>query len=226
MTDAPGSDRAGEIVVYEAPDGESRVEVVVGDETVWLTQAEMGKLFARDRTVITRHIGNVFRENELDREGNVQILHIASGGDRPTTLYNLDVIISVGYRVKSKRGTQFRVWATRTLRNHLIEGYTLNERRLRARGVEAEQAFALISSTLRHQQLVTDEGQAVLDIADARDTIRVLREDIIARGEAPGLFGQERGDGLRSILLNIEQTWEGEPLYPIASRDPHIFFTS
>ncbi len=128
----------GEIVVYEAADGGVRVEVVVGDETVWLTQTQMVDLFGRDQSVISRHIGSLFREGELPEKGNMQILHIASGGDRPTTFYNLDVIISVGYRVKSKRGTQFRIWATNTLRDHLIRGYTLNEKRLRDRGVEIE----------------------------------------------------------------------------------------
>src|SRR5664280_1801170 len=90
----------GAVVVYEAPDGKARVEVVVGDDTVWLTQAQMAELFDRDRTVITRHIGNVFADGELDRGSNVRNLHIASAGDRPTAHYNLDVVISVGYRVK------------------------------------------------------------------------------------------------------------------------------
>ncbi len=250
----------GEIVVYEAPDGDVRVEVLVGGDTVWLTQAQMVELFGRDQSVISRHAANVFREGELPREGNMQILHIASAGDRPTAFYNLDVVISVGYRVKSRRGTQFRIWATKTLRDHLIRGYTLNEQRLRAKGIEFEQAVALLSTTLRNQQLVTDEGQAVLevvqryarswrllraydenrlspapertgtpiaelDISAARAAIRSLRDDLIARGEDPGLLGQERGDALESILLNIEQTWGGELLYPtIESRAAHLLY--
>ncbi|MHB8555417.1 MAG: virulence RhuM family protein, partial [Candidatus Dormibacteria bacterium] len=163
MSEGQGSgNQSGEILVYEAPDGGARVEVIVGDETVWLSQAEMVKLFGRDQSVIARHIANVFREGELPRESNMQNLHIASGGDRPTTHYNLDVVISVGYRVKSRRGTQFRIWATNTLRDHLIRGYTLNEKRLRGRGVEFEQAVTLLSSTLQNQHLITDQGQAVL----------------------------------------------------------------
>jgi prophage maintenance system killer protein len=261
MSEEQGSgNQTGEILVYEAPDGGARVEVIVRDETVWLSQAEMVDLFGRDRTVITRHIGNVFREGELPRKSNVQILHIASGGDRPTTLYSLDVIISVGYRVKSQRGTQFRMWATNTLRDHLIRGYTLNEKRLRGRGVEFEQAVTLLSSTLQNQHLITDQGQAVLDVVQryarswrilrdydedtlspapsqtsepiasldigvARETIRALRDDMVARGETPGLFGQERDDTLGSILLNIEQTWDGRPLYPtIESRAAHLLY--
>ena len=86
--ETPIDEPRGEMVVYEAPDGNARVEVVVGDDTVWLTQAQMADLFDRDRTVITRHIGNVFAEGELDRESNVRNLHIASGGDRPTAFYS------------------------------------------------------------------------------------------------------------------------------------------
>ena len=250
---------SGEVIVYEAPDGEVRVEVLVGGETVWLSQAQIVQLFQRERSVITKHLGNVFREGELHQQSNVQKVHIASS-DRPVTLYSLDVIISVGYRVKSHRGTQFRIWATNTLRDHLIRGYTLNERRLRDRGVEIEQAVVLLSTTLRNQQLVTEEGRAVLevvqryartwrmlraydedqlsaapdrtsapvaslDIAAARATIRMLRDDMLGRGENPGIFGQERGDTLESILLNIEQTWGGEPLYPtVESRAAHLLY--
>lgn len=251
----------GEVVVYEAPDGDARVEVVVGDDTVWLTQAQMVDLFGRDVSVVARHIQNVFAEGELSRETSLQILQTSPGTKgRPTTYYNLDVVISVGYRVKSKRGTQFRIWATNVLRDHLIQGYTLNEKRLQAKGVEFEQALALLSATLRNQELVTDEGQAILevvqryartwrmlraydedqlsdapaqtsaplatlDISAARATIRTFRDDMVNRGEDPGLFGQERGDALESLLLNIEQTWGGVPLYPtIESRAAHLLY--
>ena len=96
-----------------------RVEVIVGDDTVWLTQAQMVDLFGRDLSVVARHIQNVFAEGELARETSLQILQTSPGEmGRPTTLYNLDVVISVGYRVKSKRGTQFRIWATSVLRAH------------------------------------------------------------------------------------------------------------
>lgn len=186
--------------------------------------------------------------------------HRTPEGGRPPTFYNLDVIISVGYRARSKLATQFRIWATNTLRDHLIQGYTLNEKRLRERGIEAEQALSLLSSTLRNQQLLTDQGQAVLDVVQrytrswrilrdydhgelsaapdqtaapsasldlvtARAAIRTMREEMIAQGENPGLFGQERDDTLGSILLNIEQTWGGQPLYPTReSRAAHLLY--
>lgn len=107
----------GEVVVYEAPDGGVQVEVTIGGETVWLTQAQMADLFDRDQSVVARHIQNVFGDGDLAREGSMQILHRTPDGGRPAALYSLDVIISVGYRVKSKRGTQFRIWATNTLRD-------------------------------------------------------------------------------------------------------------
>lgn len=257
----PAREPNGEVVLYEALDGNVHVEVLVGDDTVWLTQAQMMDLFGRDLSVVARHIQNVFAEGELTRETCLQILQTSPGAiGRPTTFYNLDMIISVGYRIKSKRGTQFRIWATNTLRDHLIQGYTLNEKRLQSRGVEMEQALALLSATLQNQHLITDEGQAVLnvvqrysrswrllreydedrlsaapeqasapiaelDIAAARAVIRALRDDMVARGEVPGLFGQERGDGLESILLNIEQTFGGDPLYPtIESRAAHLLY--
>jgi len=154
----------GHVALYQTPDGDLRLEVQLEHETVWLTQAQMAELFGRERSVITKHLGNVFREGELAKESNVQNMHIASS-DRPVALYSLDVVISVGYRVKSKRGTDFRIWATRTLRDHLVRGYTLNERRLREKGVgEMEQAIALLSRTLERHDLVTGEGRAVLDV--------------------------------------------------------------
>jgi hypothetical protein len=100
----------GEIVIYQ-PNQSIQMEVLMEEETVWLTQAQMVQLFDRDRTVITKHINNVFNEKELDKKSNVHFLHIANS-DKPVKIYNLDVIISVGYRVKSKRGTQFRQWAS------------------------------------------------------------------------------------------------------------------
>lgn len=115
-----------EIVLYQA-DKTTQLEVRVGCETVWLTQAQMVVLFERDQSVISRHINNIFKERELEEKSNMQILHIANS-DRPTSFYNLDVIISVGYRVKSKRGTSFRQWATRTLRDYLLKGYAIQQR--------------------------------------------------------------------------------------------------
>lgn len=122
-----------QIVLYEARNGEIRLEVSLENETLWLTQAQMTELFGRDRSVITRHINNVFREKELERASNVHFLHIASS-DKPVTVYSLDVIISVGYRVKSREGTQFRIWANRVLKQYLLEGYVENQQHLQQLG--------------------------------------------------------------------------------------------
>ena len=115
-----------EIVVYQ-PDETLRLDVRLENETVWLTQGQMADLFQRDRTVITRHVSNVFSEGELAERGNVHFLHIPPS-DKPVKIYSLNVVISVGYRVKSLRGTQFRIWATSVLRDYLLRGYALNER--------------------------------------------------------------------------------------------------
>jgi prophage maintenance system killer protein len=142
------------------------LEVRLERETVWLTQAQMVELFDRNQSVISRHLRNVFAEGELPEQGNMQKMHIAFS-DKPAILYSLDAIISVGYRVNSKRGTQFRIWATRTLRDHLLRGYTLNEKRLRERGLgEIEQAVGLLARTLTANALVTDEGRAVLEVVE------------------------------------------------------------
>ncbi len=176
---APG----GEVLVYESPDGEVRVDVRLDHETVWLNQEQMGQLFGRERSVITKHVRNVFRERELKAESTcAKFAQVQTEGERTVTReidhYNLDVIISVGYRVKSTQGTQFRQWATRVLREHLVQGYTFNQARLAERGLrEARQTLHLLASTLRNQALVDDTGSAVLElITGYADTWRLLLE--------------------------------------------------
>jgi hypothetical protein len=124
------NEAAEEVLIYRTEDGQVRMDVRSDGETVWLSQEQMAVLFDRERSVITKHIGNVFDEGELLKESNVQELHIAHS-TKPIKLYSLDVIISVGYRVKSVRGTQFRIWATQRLREHLIKGFTLDDRRFK-----------------------------------------------------------------------------------------------
>lgn len=115
-----------EIILYQ-PDETVKLEVRLENETVWLTQQQITELFGRERTVITKHINNVFKEKELEEESNVHFLHIANS-DKPVKVYSLDVIISVGYRVKSQRGTQFRQWANKILKEYLLKGYSINQR--------------------------------------------------------------------------------------------------
>jgi hypothetical protein len=186
------------ITLYTAPDGQVQLSVSFDNDTVWLTQDQMGQLFERERSVITKHIRNLFAEGELVEKSNVQNLHIA-GSDKPVKFYNLDVIISVGYRVKSQRGVQFRQWATRTLKEHLVQGYTLNQQRLAERGIEFEQALALLSRTLANQQLVNAEGGAVVQvIADYARSWSLLQQY-----DEQSLASQTRPQsGMRSLELD------------------------
>ncbi|HEY4696720.1 MAG TPA: virulence protein RhuM/Fic/DOC family protein [Gallionella sp.] len=170
----------GEVTLYVAPDGRIRLDVRLERDTVWLTQAQMAELFGRERSVITKHISNVFKEGELDRDSVcANFAHTAEDGKTYSVQhFNLDVVISVGYRVKSLRGTQFRIWATRVLREHLVQGYTFNQTRLAERGLlEARQTLDLLARTLQNQALVDDTGRAVLDlITGYADTWRLLLE--------------------------------------------------
>lgn len=158
-----------QIQLYTSADGQVSLSVSLDQETVWLTQAQMAELFGKDVRTINEHIGNLFSEGELERESTIRKFRIVrQEGNRQVTRelehYNLDVIISVGYRVKSQRGVQFRQWATRTLKQHLVEGYTLNEKRLQEKGIEFSQAVALLSQTLSNQALINAEGEAVLQV--------------------------------------------------------------
>lgn len=122
-----------EILIYQTEDGKTKIQTRLENETVWLSQEQMAELFQRDRSVITKHIGNIFNEGELEEKSNVQNLHISSS-DKPVKFYSLDVIISVGYRVKSHRGTQFRIWATQRLREYIVKGFTMNDELLKEAG--------------------------------------------------------------------------------------------
>ena len=151
------------IEIFSTDDNKVSLQVSLEGETVWLSQGQMVELFGRERSVITKHINNIFKEGELNKKSNVQNLHIANS-DKPVAFYSLDVIISVGYRVKSQRGVQFRQWATKVLNQYLVQGYALNEKRLQERHIQFEQAIALLSATLTNQALVNDDGQAVLQV--------------------------------------------------------------
>ena len=173
----------GEVLVYQAPDGQVRVDVRLEQDTVWLSLNQLAELFGRDKSVISRHLRDVFKSGELERAATVaKNATVQTEGDRGVVreieFFNLDAILSVGYRVNSKRGTQFRIWATTTLREHLLRGYTLNERRLAERGLlEARQTLDLLARTLQNQLLVDDTGRAVLDlIVGYADTWRLLLE--------------------------------------------------
>ena len=155
-----------QIEIYQTDDGASHIDVRFQEDTVWLNRQQLAVLFDRDVKTIGKHVNNVFREGELEKAAVVAnfATTAADGKTYQTDHYNLDVIISVGYRVKSSQGVKFRQWATRTLRQHLVEGYTLNQQRLMQRGIEMEQALSLLSSTLQNQQMISESGEAVLAV--------------------------------------------------------------
>lgn len=224
-----------EIVLFENQN--VKLEVNVNDETVWLTQNQMARLFDKERTVITKHINNIFKEGELDRESNVQKMHFANS-DKPVTYYNLDVIISVGYRVKSKNGIVFRKWANKVLKDYLIKGYAINNKRLEY----LEKTIKLIDIAGRiDEELNSNEAKEIirvindyskgLDLLDDYDYKRIVKPngtvndkkisyeeciEIINKlkfSNESNLFARERDEGLRSIIGAIYQSYDRIDLY-------------
>ena len=153
-----------ELVIFETKDNDIKLDVPVDRDTVWLTQAQMTELFKVDRTVITRHVNNVFKEQELIKESNVQKMHIANS-DKPVQFYSLEVIISVGYRVKSQRGVEFRQWANKILKQYVIQGYAINEKRLLALEKTVDIQTRMIADALNIEE--TDVLRAVNEYTEA-----------------------------------------------------------
>lgn len=154
-----------QVQFFKSGDGNISLEVPIQDDSVWLNEQQMAALFDRDRSAINRHIKSVFGEEELVEESSVQKMHIANS-DKPVRFYNLDVIISVGYRVKSKKGVLFRQWANRVLKQYLLGGYAINESKISKLGIEKmQQAIALLSQTLKNNKtLNSDTIDNVIDI--------------------------------------------------------------
>ena len=216
------------------------VRVDAEKETVWLTQAEMAELFGVDRTRITRHVNSILKDEEVDFESNVRKTHFANA-DRPTALYGLDMILAVGYRVNSKRGIVFRRWANMVLKQYLVEGYALNEKRLSALNRTVEVQRALLTHYAEGAGADADEVIAVLDrfttalnmlddydhqclskpkksdkkvvYLDERECFELIRKTSFnQRGD---LFGREKDKGaLKGILDQIAQYVFGEEVYP------------
>lgn len=162
----------GEVILYKAPDGKIQLDVKLEDETVWLTPVQMAELFDKARPTILEHIKNVYDEGELDRDSTCRkFRQVQSEGNRKIVrwidYYNLDTIISVGYRVKSKRGTQFRIWANKILKDYLVKGYALNERKLKeqtGRIKEIEKTLEIFSRVIENYQLEQDQFSGILKV--------------------------------------------------------------
>jgi hypothetical protein len=160
------SPATSDVLLYQSPDGQIQLDVQLDHDTVWLTQSQMSELFSRERSVISKHLRNIFQTEELDEESNVQKMHIASA-DRPVALYSLEVIISVGYRVNSIKGVRFRQWATQVLRQYLVQGYALNEKRLRESQrqlADLKRLVQLQAEVAASQELTADQSDALLRI--------------------------------------------------------------
>ena len=163
MNDKPIGNR-GEIIIYRAEDNTVQLDVRMENETVWLTQQQMAVLFQKDQSVIARHITNIFKEGELEKS-NMQILHNTQFKYRPTAVYNLDVIISVGYRVRSKRGIEFRRWANKILKDYLIKGYAINDKLRREQLSDLRQLVQIVGRTVQSKAVESaDETQAIFDV--------------------------------------------------------------
>ena len=167
------AEKKGEVVIYRTADGSASLEVRLGEDTVWLSLNQMADLFLRDKSVVSRHLHNVFREKELSRTSTVAKFATVQKErrrlvQRDIEYYNLDVIISVGYRVKSKRGTQFRIWATNVLRDHIVKGFTLNQKRLQEQKQEQlkelEAAVALVKGAQTAKALTGVEAAGLLTV--------------------------------------------------------------
>lgn len=235
----------GEVVLYQAPDGSVELRIRLERESLWLSQRQMSLLFDKDTDTIGLHLRNIYRDGELDEAATTEEFSVVQTEGtrrvrRRVRLFNLDAVISVGYRVNSKRGTQFRIWATRVLREHVLRGYTVNERRL----IELKQAVRLVADLSERATLGSDEASALmrvvadytfaLDLLDDYDHRRVVQpeprggevqplevdealrivERLRERFGVSALFGREKDQGLRASLGAVMQSVGGRDAYP------------
>ena len=239
-----------DIVLYRSKDGAVQLDVPLEKETIWLNQFQMCELFGRDQSVISRHIRNIFKEGELQEKSNMQKMHSA-GSDKPVAFYSLDAVISTGYRVKSRRGTEFRIWATNVLKQHLIQGYSVNEKRLKA----LKQTLRIAADVSRRKLLTGDEASAMLqtisdyshalDLLDDYDHQRVAVRKTSQRKALPvsyeevvglidqmrdhfgdsAVFGREKDESLHSSLNAVMQGFNGKDLYPsVEEKAAHLLY--
>lgn len=220
-----------EIVIFETEDKSLSLRVAVEDESVWLTQAQMVELFQRDVSVISRHIRNVFKEQEVEEKSNLHFLQIANS-DRPVAYYSLDVIISVGYRVKSKRGVEFRKWANSVLKQYILQGYAVNNNRIKQLGevirimkrteneLDGKQVLSVIEKynaalelldSYDHQNMKRPEGQEATYVITYDECRKVIES--MKFGTESDLFGKEKDESFKGSIGNIYQSFGGQDVY-------------
>ena len=232
-----------EIVLFETEDKKISLNVPVEEETVWLTQSQMVELFQRDVSVISRHIRNIFKEEELEEKSNLHFLQIANS-DKPVAFYSLDVIISVGYRVKSKRGVEFRRWANSVLKQYILQGYAINQKRIQQLG-EVIRIMKRTENELDGKQIlsVIERYNHALDLLDAYDHQTMKRPkgneatyiltyeecvDVIQSmrfGNESDLFGKEKDDSFKGSIGNIYQSFGGSDVYKsLEEKAAHLLY--
>jgi death-on-curing family protein len=235
-----------EIIIYQTKDNQTQIEVKFDNETFWLSLNQIAQLFERDKSVISRHLSNSFKENELDRNSVVakNATTASDGKTYQVDYYNLDAILTVGYRVNSKRGTQFRQWATQRLKEYLVQGYAINQKRLEELGKMVQ----FIEQSAQSESLHLNEAKGLIDILsnytksfvllnqydsnslstvsldenityeiqyhEAKLAVLELQNQLISKKEATELFGNEKDESFKGILGNIVQTFGGQYLYP------------
>lgn len=251
------------IVIYEEADKAVEVRLDADQETVWLSQRQLAEVFDTSTDNIGLHLKNIYADEELDENATTEESSVVrEEGQRQVRRrvkhYNLDAIISVGYRVNSGRAVKFRQWATRILREHLTKGWTLNRQRLEINARELEAAMALVRKAAQSPELTTDSGRGLVDIVaryaqtflllqrydeglltdppaqpggrlssvkEARAALDNLKAELMARGEASDLFARDRGDGLASLMGNLDQSVFGEPAYSsVEAKAAHLLY--
>jgi prophage maintenance system killer protein len=243
----------GEIILYQEPNGKTALNVRLEGQTLWLNLNQIASLFDRDKSVISRHLRNIFKTGELERNSVVAFFATTAADSKTYQVeyYNLDAIISVGYRVNSKRGTQFRIWATDILRDHVLKGYSANKRRLK----ELKQSLKVVSNVLERYQVDSDQAKALLkvvtdyayalDLLDDYDHQHIVMKQVRkgkARGisyeeaqqiifqlrqtfKAPEIFGREKDKSLHSSLQTIMQIFDGKDVYPsLEEKAAHLLY--
>ena len=241
--------KTGEILIYQAPDGTTNLDVRLEDETIWLTQRQIAILFGTEVPAISKHIRNIYSSRELEEISTISKMEIVQQEGkreiaREVSFFNLDMILSVGYRVNSKNATQFRIWANKVLKEYIVKGYAINQRAKTEQLEDLKQTIKLLSNVIQNKELTADESQGLLQVITeytyALDTLdrydyqsleinatttetpfRATYENAIEALDtlrrkfgSGGLFGNEKDQSFQSSINTIYQTFDGKDLYP------------
>ena len=235
--------KENEIVLFETKDKKITLPVEVKDETVWLSVSQMAQLFDREESNIRRHVLNVFKENEVDENNNVHFLHV-NNVKKMVPFYSLDVIISVGYRVKSNRGVEFRRWANSVLKQYILQGYAVNQRRIQQLGevirimkrteneLDSKQILSVIErynnaldllDAYDHQTMKRPKGNEAAYVLTYEECVEVIQS--MRFGDESDLFGREKNDSFKGSIGNIYQSFGGSDVYKsLEEKAAHLLY--